>query len=539
MGDDGQLVVTSHVARDLLQSAALFKTDRNVVWEYVANGLQYVDPGVVPKVTVRLDGQHNRISVKDNGRGMDLTGLKNFFVMHGENVDRKRGAGGRGRFGTGKSAAFGIADILRVTTVRSSQRSVAELRRTDIEAASHGDPIPVRLLEQETTTEEPNGTLIEIEQVKLRSLDQAGVIRFIERHLAKTRRDASVIVNHHECEYAEPPVAESITFRPGPDLSEQLGNVELTIKRAKRQLDQDERGITVFSNGVWLETTFGGMDTKEMVQYLFGDIDVAKLDTDSQQPAAFDQSRSMQLNPHNPLVQAIHAFVGMKVDEVRRKLVKEEKERRESEEAKRLEQEASEIAKVLNEDFDAFRRRLQRVKAQSGTGADLAPAASGAEGDDFLVPGGTEPAKDVFPPKTDTPIEQPGRPPELETTPDGEPQGKRVAAAHGERQRPRAGFEVRFESMGIESDRAKYQSETRTISINLDHPQVDAAKGLGTIDDPSFRRLAYEVAFSEYSIALAFEMAHRGEFIDPDDPIIEIRDAVNRLARKAAQLYAS
>ena len=49
------LEVRSHVSRDLLQSAAMFKNERLVVWEYVANGLQYVDSDVVPVVRVRLD----------------------------------------------------------------------------------------------------------------------------------------------------------------------------------------------------------------------------------------------------------------------------------------------------------------------------------------------------------------------------------------------------------------------------------------------------------------------------------------------------
>jgi hypothetical protein len=42
------LHVTSHVARDLLQSAGLFHHVQNVVWEYVSNGLEYVDAGVQP-----------------------------------------------------------------------------------------------------------------------------------------------------------------------------------------------------------------------------------------------------------------------------------------------------------------------------------------------------------------------------------------------------------------------------------------------------------------------------------------------------------
>jgi len=123
-GDD--IYVRSHVARDLLQSAALFKTDKLVVWEYVSNGLQYIDPGTAPVVRVKLNSKAKSISVTDNGRGMDWEGLQNFFVMHGENIDRKQGTGGRGRFGTGKSAALGIADLMRITTVKNQKRSQVE-----------------------------------------------------------------------------------------------------------------------------------------------------------------------------------------------------------------------------------------------------------------------------------------------------------------------------------------------------------------------------------------------------------------------------
>jgi hypothetical protein len=71
----------------------------------------------------------------------------------------------------------------------------------------------------------------------------------------------------------------------------------------------------------------------------------------------------------------------------------------------------------------------------------------------------------------------------------------------------------------------------------LDHPQIAAAKGLGSQDQAAFRRLAYEVAFSEYAIALASELAARDEYLDPSDPIVDIRDTLNRVARKSASLY--
>jgi len=106
---EARLAVTTHVGRDLLQSASLFKHEHSVVWEYVSNGLEYIEPGTKPVVNVHVDVKAKRITIHDQGRGMDRSDLQRFFQMHGENQDRKRGKAGRGLFGTGKSAAFGIA----------------------------------------------------------------------------------------------------------------------------------------------------------------------------------------------------------------------------------------------------------------------------------------------------------------------------------------------------------------------------------------------------------------------------------------------
>src|SRR5262249_40828203 len=158
-------------------------TDKQVVWEYVSNGLQYIDPGVTPVVRVTLDSKGRRITVEDNGRGMNRAGLQNFFLMHGENQDRKAGRKGRGLFGTGKCAAFGIGDRLRVSSVNNGKRNTVELSRADIDRASV-DHIPVKTIERDVPTDQPNGTVVEIMDIKLRKLDQRGVTRFIERHLA-------------------------------------------------------------------------------------------------------------------------------------------------------------------------------------------------------------------------------------------------------------------------------------------------------------------------------------------------------------------
>jgi len=152
-----EVLVTSNVGRDLLQSAAHFRTDRTAIWEYIVNSLQYTNPGVPPQVMVTIDEKKKRVSIVDNGRGMDRADLNDFFEMHGENKDRKAGNKGRGLFGTGKSAVFGIASSLRVISIKDGKRTAVSLTREEIEATPNRRSIPVTVLESEVPTEELNG----------------------------------------------------------------------------------------------------------------------------------------------------------------------------------------------------------------------------------------------------------------------------------------------------------------------------------------------------------------------------------------------
>ena len=178
------IVVRSHVGRDLLQSAQVFKRDAVVVWEYVANSLQYIETDVPPQVLVSLDERGREISISDNGAGMSHEDLSHFFTMHGENRERRLGRIGRGMFGTGKSAAFGIADSLTVTSTQAGLRNSVRLTKTKIEQAEDGAAIPLEELELNVPSAEPNGTVILISGIHLRRLDREGIIRYIEQRLS-------------------------------------------------------------------------------------------------------------------------------------------------------------------------------------------------------------------------------------------------------------------------------------------------------------------------------------------------------------------
>lgn len=541
-----KIYVRSHVARDFLHNAALFKTDKLVVWEYVANGLEYIDSATNPIVKVILDSKNKKITVEDNGRGMDWQGLQNFFIMHGVNIDRKKGKPGRGRFGTGKSAAFGIADILRITTVRNGKRTAVELNRNDINKMKSEEPIPVIIKEQESPTKQTNGTMVEIEGILLKSLDQVGIIKYIERHLTKWK-SATVYVNNHECEFNEPPTAEIKNYRPEGAQKEILNDIELIIKIACAPLDEELRGISIYSNGVWHETTMAGNERREMSQYIFGEVDIPKLDEDISPISPFDLSRSMRLNPNNELVKVIYGFIGFWVDKTRRELLEAEKKRKESAESKRLAEQARKIENLINDDFGEFRERILKVRASKSKGFDKGPKMQLDTDFDELIFGADLPAE-IVAPEGDPGSEGGNRAggdfprslaPQVEAaSPDAEKKGRKAQTGNG-RISTRGGFNVIFKPMGIDEKRARYVRDERAIYINLDHPQLVAAQGSDSIEASFFKKLTYEVAFTEYAIVLASELNSNGEYTDTSDAIVDIRETVNRIARNAAQIYST
>ena len=546
-----ELSVTSHVPRDLLQSAAMFKNERRVVWEYVSNSLDYVDAGTNPVIEVTIQPRMKRIVISDNGRGMDWDGLQNFFVMHGENQDRSSGRTVRGLFGTGKSAAFGIADSLTIVTTRNGSRCKVTLTRQMLETTELIDRVPVEVIERSVPTSEANGTVIVIDGIQLRTIDKGSVIADIERNIARRKGTATISVNGQLCVFTEPSVHKELRFAPDEAAPDELRACELVIKISESPLDNDLRGISIYANGALLETTLLGAERKDLSEYIFGEIDVPALSSNTQTPSAFDASRSRTLNPANPLVQAIHGFVGHKIEVVLAELRSERNERKSLEESKRLQEEANKIEGIINADFKEFRKQIQKARAFDGDGNDLGPLGSPKEdhrdedGSPGMLFGGNESASvldnfgDVGTTGSgDSSKEGPPRRlnPTIREDSTGDPIGRSEPTTR--KPSPQGGFSVEFNNHGASNFRATYQPERRTIFINLDHPQIALARKDRTPDDPIFRRLAYEVAFSEYAIALAFELANEHEYNDPVEPITDVRETLNRVARAAAGLYA-
>jgi hypothetical protein len=379
----------------------------------------------------------------------------------------------------------------------SGRSGATTLTRKNIEACKDGEEIPVQVLERETNSSAANGTLIEIE-VFLRHLDIPSMIRHIERHIAHWP-DATVIVNNHECQFIEPDINREYTFpTKGTENEAVLGTTVLTVKVAKAPLDEEFRGIAILSDGVWQETTLSGCERKPFAEYLFGTIDVPVLIRDQSAIPAFDMSRSMKLNPRNAVVAEILRFVGVNLETIRKDLERQDRERRQSEEQKRLQQQGSKIAELINEHFKNWRAKLRNTMAKAGIGKDLLSALERKQtAEDGIVPGNELPGIILeIGGSGDGPGPGPGPGPykkklKLEESSD-EKLAKRASGVV--KPTPFGGFSVAFEKIGPNEKRAKYGRDTRTIYINLEHPRIAVklanTKMRSPVDDPNFLRIA-------------------------------------------------
>lgn len=572
-----RITVTSHVARDFLQNAAYFSTVPKVVWEYVSNAID--NPGEGEAVHVEVQITRERIVIRDNAAGMTREDLNRFFTMHGENVQRAQGKKVRGQFGTGKCAAFGIASRLRVETVRAGRLNVVELDRADI-VASKGGVIPVRDVTVDAPTRAATGTTIVISALQTKQLEIPGTIRYIERHLGRQHQIHSVTVNDHLCELEEPITSAVRQFAAPPEVAARIGAITATVKVSPTPLDPETAGIDVFSYGNWHDTTLAGLPVNEFTRRLFGEVDVPMLEEYEGPFPPFDNTRNNTLSPQNPLVATLFGWLGTCLRAMLTDLEADEAERRRSADAKVLRAEASRIERVLNEDFRSLQIALERGRKLPGTtwgeqeqaveirGADNSsafvvadgdggiPMAEGAatslmESDSPYVPMTfTEDGAPLPLPPPD-PTASPGQP---GTGPSDGPTGAggevvpdpHALVGTGEERasqqaialRPKrlSGFHMDFRNETESAPRSRYEETTKTIVINLDHPQLKAARRLGPQASAAFRQISYELAFVEYALALGNEHLRRDPLVSGEDALYEIRETINRITRRIGNI---
>ena len=126
------------------------------------------------KVDIELfDLNEKKIVIKDNGNGMDAGEVQNNFlkigrnrrISDGQSNSLKYGRPVLGKKGIGKLSMFGLANRIRVQTVKNGYRNTFEMSYLDIKNAENGVYTPSEI-EYNIETKESEGTVIELLEIK-------------------------------------------------------------------------------------------------------------------------------------------------------------------------------------------------------------------------------------------------------------------------------------------------------------------------------------------------------------------------------------
>lgn len=542
-----EIYATSDVARDITQNSQYFTNPAKAIAEYAWNSLDNPRPGqirVTCQIIVAGSARSGYVEIKDNASGMSKDELRNFFKMHAENVARKKGRKVRGMYGTGKCAAFGIADCLTVDTVKNGRRNVVRLTRKDLVPGLH--QIPVRTLVDEQLTKAEDGTIVRIDKLKVQRIRRESIRRFLEKAIGRALKTHDVYWGTELLSYSEPLSGREWKFKVPMSLRSLLGDCDLVIKAASAPLEEEQRGISIIANDVVHEITLLSSQWNPTAWRLFGEVDAPLLDSEDPIPA-YDNTRSLRLNEDNVRVQRLHTWIDSTIKTVVKELEEEENVRIDKEKEKTLQKESAKIEEILNKDFADIIKQLESTPQLGGSGfgtiapdgrlgpsigsgdlpvkiksKDGEPYQKTDEGEYFVVERGGNSTGNG--PSDPSQVKQ-----ARDSAEPGLPKARNHAGGAG-RKLPRGGFRVTFKSRGSDARRARYDPPPiQQIEINVDYPELAAA---GDIRSSLFLSLSYEIAISEYASAVVQMMAEYG-YVDVEDSadsaLAEWRRIVNRL----------
>ncbi len=559
------LIVRSNVARDILTTADEFGSVPKMAVEYVSNGLDNpngITQPVTVTVTIHRYGRAKTVTITDDGCGMDRAGLAEFFVMHRENAQRQRGRRARGRFGTGKSAGFGVGTSLIIDTVRNGRRWRVELTRTELDAAAAADrpPTPRFQIDGEPTTA-ANGTTVTVTGIA-KTAKPESITRELRRRLGRQLGSHRVLVDGRRVELQEPAAETSWTFFSAEDAASAavLGrDVTCTVNAvaAGEVVDEAIRGVVVTSRDIPVGQY---QATGDLANRLFGVCEVPALDDDTSTPGPFTDRRDLTLNLDNDLAAAVDRWVRNCLDAAVRELQARERDRLRRARDAELQRAASRAEAVLNQHY----RTDFRSTAGAGSGGGTAGGRGSAgdvqcddDGESVLPnpdgPAGYQPAthdsgrdgsdSGSQPDDNDSAEEDstpsagqsgPGRPHPRDPLGDGRGEPVTQLEEH-RRRRSRGGFRIDYQRAGASAPRAAFYESALTIVINLDHPLLASVSG----DRDLFQGLAFTIAAEEYAQATANELLARQQLEDAYEALQYERTTMDTLSRAFAEVFGT
>lgn len=542
----------SNVARDVLGTAGSFGSLPKVVAEYVTNSIDARVNGTPVTVTISKGryGGKTRITISDDASGMNDEDLRRFFFMHAENAARRGGRKVRGRFGTGKAAAFGIGTSLQIETRQNGRQWRVRLDKDELGAAveENRKPKPEVLVDGDPTSK-PNGTDIYIDGIT-RQVDERRIASELRKRLGRQLDAHPVVLFNTRVVTVEPRSVRDWAF---PSADHAVGtvvgpDVECIVKAASTAVDDAIRGVVITANDfpVAQLALVGDYGAR-----IFGRCDVPALEDDDTVPGPYTDARDMALNEDNVTAGSLAAWIRECLATVTSELSAEERERRAAARDQALRNAASKMEAVLNRHYQG---EFHRTRSRAGdVGTRPSPVTIDPDGDVVVPnpdgtsgygvpPGEPRPVDDppVPPPPPDTPEDNPtdsgSRPREHDPLGDGRGDSATTDKPTPKR-RPSGGFSIEWDNAGKDAPRSNYIESELTILINLDHPEIAAAYSAGDTS-PLFRMLVFEAAAQEYCYATAYQQLEEDPSMDGSDTVQYVRTTIDLLTRDVADVVA-
>jgi len=533
-----EINIRVNAGKTILQLAAQFSNAPSAIWEYVNNALEYRENPDGCRITV--DIERTKIIIADNSSGMDSTILKNFFTISGENLARQGKQASwlkRGLFGTGKVAAFGIGNNLIVETNNSGIKNIYKISRKELEnSPEDAINIPIESIISNQQTKDSNGTIITVDGLNIK-INQQEVIRKIEREIASLREhDIQIAVNDHLCEFKQLDILKTHSFESSGPIRERYGDFELEVIVCKSPLEEFERGIKVMSNQNIIGVEDCGISSKEFGNQITGKVNIPDIEDSINNVNSFDQARNHKLNNHHEGVRELMLFMAPKLEKIRKDLSDKKTKERASTQSKKLSEITNQLSDKFNKQWNELKRSLNEIRVSSNSRSVNSLFAEPGDNPELeALESGDEVSSDENDVNYGENIngKSPTNPPsrDFEKSEDG---NKNASITSGKKaQRRRGGFLVDHDYLGEDEHRSIYSKDELKIIINLDHPSVsNCLKSCHhDVENITFKRLLFEIAFREFEHAIAQEMIFDNDLYPPGDLLYEMRSHYDRVAR--------
>ena len=225
----------------------------------------------------------------------------------------------------------------------------------------------VRWKEKSKSTKEENGTVIDIKKFRhKRSIRVNQIKDFLQgKTLTETvyKHKINLYLQEEKLEKKDIPFTKSKEIKPSSEQKEIFGDAKLIIKVADRKLNQEEKGIKIFSKGIY--KAFEKNPPARQNEFIFGDCYCDRITDENLDIAIFDSSRREEMNEDSPIAQKLKEFISYHVDVLRKELEKEDNDRRKKEKDEDLRKEAEKMKEFFDSDYKEQELELQKRTAKA------------------------------------------------------------------------------------------------------------------------------------------------------------------------------